>query len=72
MTPSSQADAQRFRKEADECHELAEKAMSPQDKEAWLQLAEDWLKLAPRGGTGHEVWAGMTGFRRKAKCAPNI
>jgi hypothetical protein len=46
MTPSSQTDAERFRKEAEECRELAEKAMSPLDKEAWVRLAEDWLKLA--------------------------
>ncbi|SDK18287.1 hypothetical protein SAMN05216338_11054 [Bradyrhizobium sp. Rc2d] len=46
MTPLSQTDAERFRKEAEECLELAEKAENPLDKEEWLRLAEDWLKLA--------------------------
>jgi hypothetical protein len=58
MTPSSQNDAERFRKEAEECRELAEKAMSPLDKEAWMRLAEDWLKLAQEAerGTGLGGW----------------
>jgi hypothetical protein len=46
MTPRSETDAERFRKEAQECRELAEKAENALDKEAWLLLAEDWLKLA--------------------------
>jgi hypothetical protein len=52
MTPSSQTDAERFRKKAEECRDLAEKAMSPLDKEAWLRLAEDWLKLAREAERG--------------------
>ena len=52
MTPSPQTDAERFRKEAQECRDLAEKAMSPLDKEAWLHLAEDWLKLAREAEQG--------------------
>jgi hypothetical protein len=52
VTPSSQTDAERFRKEAQECRELAEKATSPADKEAWLHLAEDWLKLAQEAEQG--------------------
>jgi hypothetical protein len=39
-------DAIRLRKQADECRELASRAVSPLDKEAWLRLAEEWLKLA--------------------------
>jgi hypothetical protein len=39
-------DAARFRKQAEECREQAAKALSPLDKEAWLRVAEDWLKLA--------------------------
>jgi hypothetical protein len=39
-------DVQRFRGEAKECRRLAERANSPIDKEAWLRLAEDWIKLA--------------------------
>jgi len=41
-----ETDADRFRKEADECRELAEKSTSQLDKEAWLRLAGDWIKLA--------------------------
>ena len=43
-------DAARFRKQAEECRELAAKALSSLDKEAWLRLAEDWLKLAVSAG----------------------
>jgi hypothetical protein len=39
-------EAERFRKEAEECREQAEKAISPLDKEAWLRLAADWIKPA--------------------------
>lgn len=39
-------DTAKFRKQAAECRELAAKAQSSLDKEAWLRLAEDWLKLA--------------------------
>jgi hypothetical protein len=46
LTLSSQTDAERFRKEVDVCREAADKATNPIDKAAWLQLAEDWLKLA--------------------------
>ena len=38
--------AARFRKQAEECREQAVKAVNPIDKEAWLRLAEDWLKMA--------------------------
>ena len=39
-------DAARFRKQADEAREHASRAHSPLDKEAWLRVAEEWLKLA--------------------------
>jgi hypothetical protein len=42
----SEQDAARFRKQADEAREHAQKAISPLDKEAWLRVAEEWLKLA--------------------------
>jgi hypothetical protein len=42
----SESDADRFRKQAEECREKAAKAVSPLDKEAWLRVAEDWIKLA--------------------------
>jgi hypothetical protein len=38
--------AARFRRQAEEAREQAATALSPLDKEAWLRLAEDWLKLA--------------------------
>jgi hypothetical protein len=42
----SDDDAHRFRKQAEDCREQAAKAVSPLDKEAWLRVAEEWLKLA--------------------------
>ena len=39
-------EAARFRRQAEEAREHAAKAISPLDKEAWLRVAEEWLKLA--------------------------
>jgi hypothetical protein len=39
-------DADQYRREAEECRKLAESAVSEPDKEAWLRLAADWVKLA--------------------------
>jgi hypothetical protein len=39
-------DVNRYRKQAEECRREAEKALSPLEKEAWLRLAGDWIKLA--------------------------
>ncbi len=39
-------DAARFQKQAEEARDHATRAFSPLDKEAWLRVAEDWLKLA--------------------------
>jgi hypothetical protein len=39
-------DAARFRQQAEEARDYAGRAFSPLDKEAWLRVAEDWLKLA--------------------------
>jgi len=36
----------RFLNEAEECLRQADLATSPADKKAWMQLAEDWMKLA--------------------------
>ena len=41
-----ETDAQRFREEAEECRKLAYRAINPLDKEAWLKLAAEWIKLA--------------------------
>jgi hypothetical protein len=50
----SESDPDRFRKQAKECRLQAEKAVSPLDKEAWLRVPGDWIKLAQaiddRGG----------------------
>ena len=42
----TEIESDRFRSKATECRHLAETAINPLDKEAWLQLAEDWIKLA--------------------------
>jgi hypothetical protein len=39
-------EADRFRKQAEEAREQPAKAISLLDKEAWLRIAEEWLKLA--------------------------
>jgi hypothetical protein len=40
--------------QAEECRQQAERAVSPLDKEAWLKVAAEWIKLAQlvdeRGG----------------------
>ncbi|KJC52198.1 hypothetical protein UB31_09655 [Bradyrhizobium sp. LTSP849] len=42
----SEQDVARFRAQADECRQQAERAVSALDKEAWLRLAGEWIKLA--------------------------
>lgn len=42
----TETDAERFRKEAEDCRAHAEKAISPLDRDEWLRLAGEWLKLA--------------------------
>ena len=42
----SKTDAERFRKQADECRQQAEQAKNPNDKERWLALAGEWIKMA--------------------------
>jgi hypothetical protein len=42
----SEDEAARFRKQAEECRQQAEKAISPLDKESWLRVAGEWIKLA--------------------------
>ncbi len=39
-------DGARFRQAAEECREQARRAGKPSDKEQWLRLAADWLRLA--------------------------
>jgi hypothetical protein len=49
-------DAEKFRREAEReaeaCRREAEKATSPPDKEAWLKLAAEWIKLAQGAEAG--------------------
>jgi hypothetical protein len=40
------SDADRFLALAEECIVEADRAVSPVDKEAWLKLAEEWIRLA--------------------------
>ena len=35
-----------YRAEAERCRRMAAEVISPLDKEAWLQLAAEWLSLA--------------------------
>jgi hypothetical protein len=41
-----ESEAEQFRKQAQECRLLAEKAISPLDKQEWLRLADEWTRLA--------------------------
>jgi hypothetical protein len=42
----AESNMDRFLNEAEECIRQAGMAADPADKKAWLQLAEDWMKLA--------------------------
>ena len=41
-----EVDIAKYRMHAEACLEHAAKAVKPVDKEAWLALAEGWIKLA--------------------------
>lgn len=47
-------EADRYRNEAEECRRLAERAITQPDKEAWLRLAAEWMKLAEGAGIHDE------------------
>jgi hypothetical protein len=38
--------ADRYRQNADDCRQRSLQARAPADKENWLQIAEEWQKLA--------------------------
>ena len=40
------ASADEYRDRADEARAQAERSFSPIDREAWLRIAEEWMKLA--------------------------
>jgi hypothetical protein len=42
----SDQDVARFCAQAEECRQQAERAISLLDKESWLRLAGEWIKLA--------------------------
>jgi hypothetical protein len=46
MISGEMDDVARFRKQAEEARDHANRAFSQLDKEAWLRIAEDWLTLA--------------------------
>jgi hypothetical protein len=37
-----------YRGRAAECRHMAEKAISSHDKQAWLKLADSWLRMLPK------------------------
>jgi len=39
-------DATQYRERAEEARQIAEKFINPLDKEVWLRVADEWLKLA--------------------------
>jgi hypothetical protein len=41
-------DATQYRGRAEEARQIAEKFINPLDKEVWLRVAGEWLKLAQR------------------------
>ena len=43
--------AQKYRRQADECRQNAERTTNMVDRKAWLWLANDWTKLAQSAET---------------------
>jgi hypothetical protein len=42
----TETDAERYRKQAEECRKLAKRSANQFDKNSWLRLADDWIELA--------------------------
>jgi hypothetical protein len=40
-----------YRRQAAECRRMAENAINPDDKQAWLGLADSWLQMLPKEPT---------------------
>jgi hypothetical protein len=57
------SDADRYRREAEECRRNAESAIRAVDRQAWLRLAADWAKLAE----GAEIDRGVADSLPKAR-----
>ena len=43
--PMTEIDVERFRKEAEECRQQAERTVAPIDKEAWLRPAAERSRI---------------------------
>lgn len=39
-------DAARYRQQAEQALQFAEKSINPLDREVWLRVADEWFKLA--------------------------
>jgi hypothetical protein len=37
-----------YRRQAEECRRMAANAVSADDKQSWLRLADSWLQMLPR------------------------
>jgi hypothetical protein len=37
-----------YRRQALECRRMAANAINPDDKQAWLKLADSWLQMLPK------------------------
>jgi hypothetical protein len=42
-------DIARYRARAETCRQEAKRARGDADKQAWMEMARDWMKLADRG-----------------------
>ena len=47
---TSRSDPEYCCRQAETCHEMAEKATDARDREGWQRLAQDWIELAEQGG----------------------
>jgi hypothetical protein len=46
ISAMTETDAERYRRQAEQCRKLAERSANEFDEKSWLHLAEDWIKLA--------------------------
>jgi len=54
MVPSSNAD--RFKRKAESCRQLAARVSTEADSNAWLRLAEEWDRLAELASQGRGIF----------------
>jgi hypothetical protein len=50
------SDADACRKMANECRREAARAVNPVDQQRWLQMSEQWLRLAEAAEQGTSAW----------------